>query len=1461
MSVVSRVTLVAVVMFAASVEAGDLRLLFLGDSGPHQPKVRFDILHSVFADDGIEMTYTENVTSALTTESLGNYDGLILYANIDAIAPENAVALLRYVDNGGGFVPLHCASHCFRNNDDVVRLIGGQFAKHGRGDMTTVSGDASHPIMKGYTTFTSWDETYVHKNHNEAKRKVLEYRRGKPQKTGQKQEPWTWVRNHGAGRVFYTAWGHDERTWNQPGFQNLIERGIRWVCKADPSEAGEPAASNDFVVPQMTALSKDVEPFEYIDVGPKIPNYPPAPKWGVQEAPKTLMQLPLETAESQKHFVTPTELTIELYATEPQLGGKPIAMNWDEQGRLWVCETIDYPNELQPAGKGRDRIRICEDTDGDFVADKFTVFAEGLSIPTAITFWKGGAIVQNGVETLYLKDTNGDGSADFREVLISNWTLGDTHGGVSNLRYGHDNWIWGMQGYNNSEVVINGEKQLPFRMGFFRFQLDDAMPPKVTQLEFIRSTNNNTWGIGFSEEGLVFGSTANRNPSNFMPIPNRYYERVNGWSTDRLAMISDTHLFNPITDKVRQVDHHGGYTAAAGHALYTARNYPQSWWNRTAFVCGPTGHLVGTFVLERDGAGYTSTNPFNLLASDDEWSAPIVAEVGPDGNVWVLDWYNYIVQHNPTPQGFETGKGRAYVSDLRDKKYGRVYRLVSADGTIAEPITLDRTDVNSLVAGLTHSSMTTRLSAQRLLIEEHAVAAIPQLISLVNDTAVDEIGLNVGAIHALQTLKGLGAIGDVESAGYAAARTALSHPSAGVRRNAVAVLPDTFEAAELVRTSGILNDADPQVLLAALLALADLPSADVGRDLIAVATMRGASDRWIHDAVIAAAANNPVSFLRALAITDNKAAATLSPIANVVSEHLVRSGDCFPKVEAVLTQLDTIDPIYVNSILEGFADGWPRELKVTTSPAVDAALIGAFERLPTDGRARLVRLGVSMNSEVLKRKADEISKSLLASVEDVDAAFEGRLSAADSLIALNPASKDTAEGILEVIGSNVAPDLATGLLARVSTMTAALIGQPIADIAARSTPVVREAALEVLLKRPETTRILMDELKAGTITTADLTLVQRQQLSAHPDVRVRRRARGLLAKAGGLVSPNRAKILNDKLPLVQNAGNVTAGKLVFEKHCATCHQYKGVGKKIGPVLDGMAVHPKAELLTHILDPSRSVEGNYRAYTVVTTDGLVVNGMLANESRTSIEIVDTKGVSKSILRQDIDEILPSRKSVMPEGFESNIDDQSLVDLLEYMTDLGGFAPLPLDKYATITSTEGMFFRKDGVGERIVFDDWGAKMFDGVPFLLVDPEGTSRSNMVMLNSPNGAVANTMPKSVTMDVGIAAKKVHLLSGIGGWCSRKPGNNGVSMIVRLNYADGTIEDHKLINGQHFADYNGLFEVPKSKLAFKTNGGRYQVRYLSIAPERNGLIQSMDFVKGDDRTAPIVVAVTVEPR
>ena len=240
------------------------------------------------------------------------------------------------------------------------------------------------------------------------------------------------------------------------------------------------------------------------------------------------MQKPLSPEESIKHFVTPENMAVRLYADERNFQAKPIAMTWDERGRLWICETVDYPNEL---GGNRDRIRICEDTDGDHVADKFTVFAEGLSIPTAIVIVRGGAVVQNGRETIYLKDTDGDDVADQQDNIDHRLGVGRHTRRRQQLSLRTGQLDLGDAGLQQQSPQIRRKASSVVPSGILAIQAcRRSDPPRVTDLEFVRSSNNNTWGLGISEEGLIFGSTANGNPSMFVPIPNRYYESVRGWS-------------------------------------------------------------------------------------------------------------------------------------------------------------------------------------------------------------------------------------------------------------------------------------------------------------------------------------------------------------------------------------------------------------------------------------------------------------------------------------------------------------------------------------------------------------------------------------------------------------------------------------------------------------------------------------------------------------------------------------------------------------------------------------------------------------------------------------------------------------------------------------------------------------------------------------------------------------------
>ena len=261
----------------SAAEPKPLKLLFLGDNGHHRTAERYRQLAAALGPRKIDLVYTDKM-EALSAKTLGAYDGLVVYANIDNIAPDQEAALLEYVANGKGFIPLHCASYCFRNSPKIVDLIGAQFQRHGTGVFRVSPAVTDHPITKGFSGFESWDETYVHTKHNEKDRTVLEYREDKEGK-----EPWTWVRTHGKGRVFYTAWGHDERTYAHAGFANLVERGIRWACGDDPATV--PSFSDR---PEMVGPSKEVKPFDYVNDA-KIPFYPPGEKWGTTTEPMKRM--------------------------------------------------------------------------------------------------------------------------------------------------------------------------------------------------------------------------------------------------------------------------------------------------------------------------------------------------------------------------------------------------------------------------------------------------------------------------------------------------------------------------------------------------------------------------------------------------------------------------------------------------------------------------------------------------------------------------------------------------------------------------------------------------------------------------------------------------------------------------------------------------------------------------------------------------------------------------------------------------------------------------------------------------------------------------------------------------------------------------------------------------------------------------------------------------------------------
>lgn len=836
--------------FLSSTEPRRVEILVLGHESEHHNSEKLMMyLETPLFQKGINLTYTTDV-SDLNSEKLNNYDGLMIYANHDKITPEQESALKSYVEGGKALIPIHSASFCFQNSPWYIETVGGQFKSHGTGDFTATIVDKESPIMDGINEFETWDETYVHSQLNPDMHVLME----RVDESG--KEPYTWTLEPGKGRVFYTAYGHNEKTWEKEDFQNLVANGILWAVGDDVNEL---LAEYKIPTPQFEDA-----------VIPNYENRDPAPRF----------QLPLSPEESMKLVQVPVGFELELFASEPMIIN-PIAFTWDERGRLFVIETVDYPNEIRKES-GDDKIKILEDTDGDGKADKVTVFADGLNIPTSIMAVNGGMLISMAPDFVFLKDTDGDDVADVRETIMTGWGKFDTHAGPSNLKYGFDNKVWGVLGYSGFKSTVSGET-FDFSQGVYRFD------PAGENMEFLGRTSNNTWGLGFSEDFETFISTANGQHSVYLAMDNKYVKRTVYRGTPNTATGIDSHFDMPhLTPFLRQVDWHGSYTAAAGHNLYTARNFPEEYWNKMAFVAEPTGRVLHNARLIKEGSGYKEKNAFNIMASSDEWFSPVHAEVGPDASLWVADWYNFIIQHNPTPRGFENGEGNAYINPMRDKEHGRIYRLTYKGGEASKTFDLKDASASELLEALKSDNLFWRLTAQRLIVETKNKEVIDGLYELINSTEVDEAGINGPAINALWALKGLGELDGNNTKAQEVVANALQHPAASVRKNAVRVIPRNQTALDAIVTANLMEDSDLHTRKYAILAVSEMPaSADVSNKLLAISgDAQNAKDEYLPQAIFAAALTHPSAFEGRPVGPTSKADSTMS-IADRISKSLV----------------------------------------------------------------------------------------------------------------------------------------------------------------------------------------------------------------------------------------------------------------------------------------------------------------------------------------------------------------------------------------------------------------------------------------------------------------------------------------------------------------------------------------------------------------------------------------------
>ena len=622
-----------------------------------------------------------------------------------------------------------------------------------------------------------------------------------------------------AQRVVPADFAGDDKAWGEAAFLT-------------PLRAKLLAAAGDARRKEYEAFLAQREP-EKREANPNVANYEKRPE------PLTFQQ-PLSVKGSMERTQVPADMKLVLFASEPDIM-KPIAFAWDERGRLWVCETRDYPHGVAPDGVGNDSIKICEDTDGDGKADKFTVFADKLNIPTSITFARGGVIVSQPPRLLFLKDTDGDDKADVREDLVTGWGIGDTHAQANNLHYGYDNWLYGCVGYSGFKGTVGG-KAMQFAQGTYRFH------PDGSALEFLHQFTNNSWAQSFNAAGDDFGGTANGAPIFYGGIPATIVPPgMRAMTAKKINTVDTAHT---ITPNYRQVDVMGGYTAAAGSSFIYSASLPPRLQGK-AMVCEPTMKIIQLMDVQPNGAGYVAKDGFNIVASTDEWMSPVFAEVGPDGAVWFADWQNFIIQHNPTPSpergGYkaETGVGGAHKNDLRDHARGRIYRVVwdKAEKPAAAPNRASAHNDEALLASLNAGTQYERLQAQRQLVQAEDYPYVPTLETLARMVQANDG--KVGAIHALWTLKGL-----LPNLNPSTHKAALLAKDPALRRNAIRALGNDTAAQALLFGSGVISDPDPVTRLAAMVKLATFPTTPEIKTLVGQLSNDPAvkADEWLAEA-------------------------------------------------------------------------------------------------------------------------------------------------------------------------------------------------------------------------------------------------------------------------------------------------------------------------------------------------------------------------------------------------------------------------------------------------------------------------------------------------------------------------------------------------------------------------------------------------------------------------------------
>lgn len=950
---------------------------------------------------------------------------------------------------------------------------------------------------------------------------------------------------------------------------------------------------------------------------------------GYKEVPppaKVVLPPPLSAAESLAAIQVPDGFVVELVAAEPTVMD-PIDVVWGPDGRMWVVEMADYPSGMDGKGKPGGRIRVLESTRGDGHYDKATLFAEELRAPMSVLPWRDGVLVVAVPEVLLLRDTNGDGRADTREVLFSGLGVGNEQHLTNGLQWSLDGWLHMANG-NSGGKITSPKMPGALEVG----QRDFRILPDTGSAELV--SGQSQFGRNRDDWGNWFGCN-NSNPIWHFALEEHYLRRNPHFappnSTVSLPKIPGASPVFPRSETIARFnDPHGfnHFTSACGLMIYRDDLLGPEFAGN-AFVCEPVHNLVSRQIVRPAGATFQSERAPQELASEffaskDNWSRFSTVRAGPDGGLYIVDMYRLVIEHPKwIPDAWQKELG-----DLRAGEFqGRIYR-VRPKGVALRPVPrLDRADVAGLVAALESPSGTVRDLAQQLLTWREEKSAAPALERLAGGSPRAET-----RAQALWTLQTTGALTP------AVVGRALQDPHPGVRRQAIR-LSEGYAATHpelLAPVAALADDADAAVRQQVAYTLGEWRQPAAG---VALAKLvRAGEDRFVRAAAMSSAlphadtllarltargpADDPV-VLEVATVTQN--ARALASLLSAVAAS--RAAEDLSRQLAGLTQL--LDWLQRNN--KSLA-----QLQATADEAMRAAL-EATDRV----------------FEAARRVAVDAAAPVAQRIAAVGVIGRGRTRQAGELPLLS-----------QLLGSQSPVQLQLAAVAALGRMRDNSIPKRLLADWTGYGPSVRGAVLDLLTSRAAWAQELLDRLEADSAMRAQVEPGRRLALSQHGNPRVAERAAAIFDAA---TDPNRQQVIDRYLAALSALrGDPARGRAVFTNTCSACHKFGDVpGQLIGPDLAAVKDRSAGYLATHTFDPNRAVEDRYVLYTGMTQDGRSLAGMMTAEAGNSITLVGLDGAEQSILRSELRSLISTGRSLMPDGLEAAVNEQAMADLVAFL----------------------------------------------------------------------------------------------------------------------------------------------------------------------------------------------------